>query len=126
MAACSDRTLVTNSNNQQLTGLEIKFLVGSNLVEFCREAASKFNATNPQLEDGQDYYLNCEAKGSGDVVQNVLNLAQNLKSGNLLEEDTAFPTLLSVDGEIYQSQLIYQMNKLFQGKTIFLKLLILL
>ncbi|MGV2829563.1 extracellular solute-binding protein [Myxosarcina sp. GI1(2024)] len=117
LAACSDRTLVTNSNNQQLTGLEIKFLVGSNLVEFCREAASKFNATNPQLEDGQDYYLNCEAKGSGDVVQNVLNLAQNLKSGNLLEEDTAFPTLLSVDGEIYQSQLIYQMNKLFPGQN---------
>jgi Ca-activated chloride channel family protein len=111
----ADRT--TQSRNPNLQGLEVKFLVGSDLAEFCQQAATKLNNTRPKLDDGQVYYLTCEAKGSGDVVKDLLSLAQQLKAGTIKADAPEFPTLLSVDGEIYQSQLIYQMEKLFPGQN---------
>ncbi|WP_253274129.1 VWA domain-containing protein [Myxosarcina sp. GI1] len=104
------------SNNSNLKGFEVKFLIGSDLAQFCQQAAAKLNQTQPKTNDGQKFYLTCEAKGSGDVVENVLTLAKQLQTGDITAENSGFPTLLSVDGEIYQSQLVYQMNKLFPGQ----------
>ena len=78
-------------------GLEIKFLVGSALTQFCEQAATQFNQQNPKLEGGQPFYLKCEAKGSGDIVTNVINLAQQLKQGSLQADAPEFPTLISTD-----------------------------
>ncbi|MEM8723713.1 MAG: extracellular solute-binding protein [Cyanobacteria bacterium P01_G01_bin.39] len=113
ISSCSGQLDRTNSNSE---GFEVKFLVGSDLAQFCTSAAARLNQTKPKVSSGENYYLSCEAKGSGDVVQDILNLAQQWKSGNITPEAADFPTLLAVDGEIYQSQLVYQMNKLFPGQ----------
>jgi len=97
-------------------GLEVKLLFGSALHEFCDRAAEQHNAQNPKLPDGQEYYITCEAVGSGDVVDRVLSLAKQLQNGTIQPEDAQFPVLLSVDGEIYHSQLRYQMDRLYPGQ----------
>ncbi len=111
----TDRPNPGNRSNNQ--GIEIKFSVGSNLGKFCQEIATKLNQTQPKLKDGQRYYLTCEAKGSGDVINSLISLANDYKTGNITAADPQFPTLLSVDGEIYQSQLIYEMNRVFPGQN---------
>ncbi|MEO1433293.1 MAG: extracellular solute-binding protein [Cyanobacteria bacterium J06632_19] len=98
-------------------GFEVKFLVGSALKEFCNQAAEQFNATKPKLDSGKVFYLNCEAKGSGDVVKEMTSLSQQLKAGTLQPDDAKFPTLVSVDGEIYHSQLLYKFNQIFPGQN---------
>ncbi len=98
-------------------GIPIKFLAGSDLEKFCQQAANKLNATKPKLDNGQAFYLTCETKGSGDVVADVISLSGQLSSGSLKPNDAQFPTLISVDGEIYQSQLIYQVDKIFPGQN---------
>ncbi|MEM6754097.1 MAG: VWA domain-containing protein [Cyanobacteria bacterium P01_C01_bin.38] len=98
-------------------GFEVKFLVGSALKEFCNQAAEQFNATKPKLDNDKAFYLNCEAKGSGDVVAEMTSLSQQLKAGTLQPDDAKFPTLVSVDGEIYHSQLLYQFNQIFPGQN---------
>ncbi len=120
--ACTSNNQNTNSNNFSNSnntpkGFEVKFLLGSDLKEFCNQASQKFNKTNPKLDNGTSFHLTCEAKGSGDVINTVLNLAQQYKQGAVSENSPQFPTLVSVDGEIYQSQFIFQMNKLFPGKN---------
>lgn len=115
LASCSSQgDLVDRNKSNQ--GLEVKFLIGSDLAQFCDSAADKLNQTNPKTNSGQNFYLSCEAKGSGDVVDDVLNLASGLRSGSIQADAPDFPTLVSVDGEIYQSQLVYQMDKLFPGQ----------
>jgi Ca-activated chloride channel family protein len=121
IAGCSNNNTstlppVSNSNSNQ-KGLEIKFLVGSDLQEFCNRSAKKLNSSQPKLDNGQPYYLTCEAKGSGDVVTQILDLVKQYQQGTIKAEAPEFPTLLSVDGEIYQSQLMFQMNKLAPGKN---------
>lgn len=113
LGSCAD---VSNNNNPS-QGQEIKFLVGSDLAQFCLQAATKLNAEQPRLDNGESFYLSCEAKGSGDVVEDILTLAKQLQAGNIQADAVDFPTLLSVDGEIYQSQLIYQTDKLFPGQN---------
>ena len=113
ISACGGQV---NQNSSNLKGLEIKFLVGSDLAQFCQQAARKLNQTKPNTSSGQNFYLTCEAKGSGDVVQEILSLAQQLQTGNIQANASNFPTLLAVDGEIYQNQLVYQMDKLFPGQ----------
>lgn len=103
------------ANNNQ--GIPIKFLAGSDLKQFCEASAEKLNATNPQLSNGERYYLLCDTKGSGDVFQEVVSLAQQLVNGSISPEDDRFPSLISLDGEIYQNQLIYQINKIFPGQN---------
>lgn len=114
-------TLVGCSGNssapQQPRGLEIKLLFGSALDSFCAQAIERFNQTNPKLQDGQAFYAACEAKGSGDVVTSFLALADRYRSGSLTAEAPEFPTLLSVDGEIYHSQLKYEMDQRFPGES---------
>lgn len=98
-------------------GFEVKFLVGSALGDFCQQAATQFNQQNPKLDSGEAFHVSCEAIGSGDVVNRMLTLADQFKSGALPEDSPEFPTLLSVDGEIYYSQLIYQMDQRFPGQN---------
>jgi Ca-activated chloride channel homolog len=117
LVSCGGQTNQTNQTNSNLQGLEIKFLVGSDLARFCQQAATRLNQTKPKTSSGQNFSLTCEAKGSGDVVQDVLGLAQQLQAGNIPADAPDFPTLVGVDGEIYQSQLVYQMDKLFPGQA---------
>lgn len=109
LSACS----VGNAPPKQSQGLEIKFLVGSALQQFCEQAATQFNQTQPKLDNNQPFYLKCEPKGSGDVVNSVISLSQQLKNGTIKAEDPQFPTLISVDGEVYQSQLIQGVKEIF-------------
>ncbi|HEY9763400.1 MAG TPA: VWA domain-containing protein [Trichocoleus sp.] len=91
--------------------------MGSALGDFCNQAAERFNQQNPKLADGQSYSMTCESVGSGDVVSRMSTLAQQFKAGTLPADSPEFPTLLSVDGEIYQSQLIAQMEQVFPGQS---------
>ena len=117
LSSCSSNRINQINNNSSLKGLEIKFLVGSDLAQFCQQAATKLNQTKPKINNGQNFYLTCEAQGSGDVVEDILTLARQLQTGNITADTSDFPTLLSVDGEIYQSQLVYQMDKLFPERN---------
>lgn len=110
-------TSACQSSGVTSRGFEVKLLFGSALGDFCDQAAERFNQTNPQLESGEAFYVSCEAAGSGDVVNRVLTLAEQLKSGAVAEDSPEFPTLLSVDGEIYHSQLRYQMEDIFPGQN---------
>jgi Ca-activated chloride channel family protein len=110
----------TSSNSSSTTsnqGIPIKFIVGSDLEQFCQQAATQLNQTKPKLSNGQSFYLSCEGKGSGDVINDILSLSQQLSAGTISANAPEFPTLISVDGEIYQSQLIYQVDKIFPGQN---------
>ena len=115
-SSTNDTPYATNTRPKP-AGFEVKFLVGSALKEFCNQAATKFNQQKPKLDNGKAFYLSCEAKGSGDVVNETLSLAQQLQNGSLPADSPQFPTLLSVDGEIYHSQLIYQVQQIFPGQN---------
>ncbi|MEA5599022.1 VWA domain-containing protein [Rivularia sp. UHCC 0363] len=117
LTACDGAENNSTNNLDNFNGLKIKFLVGSALDKFCEQAAQDFNATNPQLDDGKAFRVECEAAGSGDVVSKLVTLATQFKNGTLQESSPEFPTIVSVDGEIYQSRLIYQMNQLFPGQN---------
>lgn len=117
LSGCNDNNALNNNTNQVRSGLEIKFLAGSDLGEFCNQIAEKLNATNPKLSNGKQFYLTCDAKGSGDVINEVVNLAQQLANNSISADDPRFPSIISVDGEIYQSQLIYQIDNIFPGKN---------
>jgi Ca-activated chloride channel family protein len=119
LSACSSGTEVKDnpSSPQNLPGFEVKFLVGSALGDFCQQAATQFNNQQPKLENGKAFHLSCVAQGSGDVVAAVLAQARQLKAGTLPVDSPEFPTLISTDGEIYQSQLIYQINQIFPGQN---------
>ena len=93
-------------------GIQIKLLFGSALGDFCRQSAVKFNQQNPKLDNGQEFYISCEIKGSGDVVADVVSQAQQFKAGKLA---AGAPAVISVDGEIYQNQLIFQVNQIYPG-----------
>lgn len=115
LSSCSSQP--DRNGNFNAKALEIKFLVGSDLASFCQQSAKKLNSTKPKTSNGQQFYLTCESKGSGDVVNDILKLAKQLQTGNIQPDASEFPTLIAVDGEIYQSQLVYQMDKLFPGQN---------
>lgn len=110
LTACGDRSPTAS-------GFEVKLLVGSALEDFCGQAAEQFNQTRPKLESGEAYYVSCEAMGSGDGVTRLVSLAEQFKAGTLAADAPEFPTLISVDGEIYQSLLIDRMDNLFPGQN---------
>jgi Ca-activated chloride channel homolog len=99
-----------------LTQLQVKVLVGSALADFCQQAAENFHATQPRLDNGRAFRVQCEAKGSGDIVAQLVYLATQLQNGTLKPDAAEFPTIVSLDGDIYHSQLIYQINQLFPGQ----------
>ena len=103
-------------NPDSFTGLKIKLLVGSALGDFCTSAIAKFNATQPTLNNGTAFRATCETKGSGDIVNQLLSLSRQHKAGTLKADAPEFPSLVSVDGDIYYSQLVYEMNQLFPGQ----------
>ncbi|MCG8364242.1 MAG: ABC transporter substrate-binding protein, partial [Pseudanabaenales cyanobacterium] len=96
---------------------QINFRVGSALAEFCQRAAERFNQQRFPLETGETISLTCEAQGSGDVVETVIALAQQFQAGALSGDAPELPTLISVDGEIYHSQLIYRIDQIFPGQN---------
>ena len=98
-------------------GLEIKLLFSSALSEFCNQMVPQFNQQNPQLADGTRFQISCTTLGTGDVVNQVVHLAQQWQQGHIPAEDPQFPTLISLDGDIYYSQFIYRMEQLFPGKN---------
>lgn len=106
----------SSDNSDNFQGLTVKMLVGSALNDFCNQASQQFNQQQPKLDNGTAVHLTCEAKGSGDVVTTIVSLVQQLKAGTVPADSPQFPTLISLDGEIYQSQLIYQVNQLFPGQ----------
>jgi Ca-activated chloride channel family protein len=105
-----------SDNSDQFNGLTVKMLVGSALGDFCNQTSQAFNQQQPKLDNGTPFRFICEAKGSGDVVATLAGLVQQLKAGTLPADSPQFPTLISVDGEIYQSQFIYQINQVFPGQ----------
>ncbi len=115
---CANSPDPPNSPEQpQLPGFEVKFLVGSALGQFCQQAAAQYNAQSPKLPDGKDFHLTCVAQGSGDVVADLVNRSQQLKAGSVQADAPEWPTLISVDGDIYLSQLVYQINQIFPGQN---------
>ncbi|MDE5081833.1 MAG: VWA domain-containing protein [Trichodesmium sp. St18_bin1] len=105
------------NNTLSSSGVEVKFLVGSALEKFCNQAATKLDQQQPLLDNGTPFSLKCEAKGSGDVVTEIVSLSQNLKSGAIQPESPEFPVLISLDGEIYHSQLLYKINQVYPGQN---------
>lgn len=106
-----------NSGSATFPGFEVKFLVGSALGDFCQQAAAQLNAQGPKLKSGKAFYLSCTAQGSGDVVTDMVNRIQQLRDGVLTPDATDWPTLVSVDGDIFQSQLVDQVNQIFPGQS---------
>ncbi len=112
LTACA----ANEAGKPQLPGFMVKFLVGSALTDFCNQAGDRFNQQRPKLANGKEFHLTCEAMGSGDVVSTVVSRAQQVKGRTLQADAPDLPTLLSVDGEIYQGQLIAQIDQIFPGQ----------
>lgn len=120
--SCGLALLVSGCNfwenpGNQSAALEIKLLFSSALTEFCAQVVPQFNQQNPKLADGTPFQISCTTLGTGDVVTQVVNLAQQWQQGQIQADDPAFPTLISLDGDIYHSQLIYRLNQMFPGKN---------
>ena len=111
--------LASCGNNGQPTeqGFAVNFIVGSALEQFCQQAATKFNQQQPKLQNGKAFHLKCIPRGSGDIVNQVTDLAQQLQKGTLPADAAEFPSLISLDGDIYLSQLRYQIERLFPGQN---------
>ncbi|MCX5946841.1 MAG: VWA domain-containing protein [Cyanobacteria bacterium] len=104
----------------QLSGpsLEITMLVGSALGGFCKEAAAAIELDPPRLPDGTRVLLRCRASGSGDVVSELEGHARAVLQGGGRADDPAIPTLLSVDGEIYQELLRHRLQAIAPGRSL--------
>jgi Ca-activated chloride channel family protein len=98
----------------QLRGpeLEISMLTGSALAGFCSAAAAALQPDPPRLADGTRVRLRCRAAGSGDVVSEIETHARAVLQGGGSASDPRIPTLLSVDGEIYQELLRHRLQAL--------------
>jgi Ca-activated chloride channel homolog len=110
--ACIDK-----GNDSSLPGFEVKMLVGSALQDFCMQAADQLNQKKPTLQNGEQFHLSCQAEGSGDIVNRFVSLAEQFKAGTLAADSPEIPTLLSLDGEIYQSILTARLEQLFPGQS---------
>ncbi len=115
LSACTGGSNGPSSSSNQ--GMEVTFLVGSAMGEFCQQSMDRFNQKGPKLKDGSPFYVKCIAKGSGDIVAELLTQAESLKNGSVSTEDPSWPTLVSLDGDIYVDQLAYQFNQLFPGQN---------
>lgn len=115
--ACDGSDRNNSGDSTALPGFEVKLLVGSALGDFCTQATAQFNQQQPKLETGEEFHLTCSAEGSGDVVNKLVALAEQFKAGTLPADAADFPTLLSVDGEIYQSLLSSRMEQVFPGQN---------
>lgn len=98
-------------------GLKITMLVGSALGDFCKQAATTFNAKSPKTKGGEAFYLHCEAQGSGDVVDQVIRQAEQVKNGTLPADAPDIPSLISLDGDLYHDQLVRRMDSLYPSQA---------
>jgi Ca-activated chloride channel homolog len=98
--------------------LEITMLVGSALGGFCKESAAAIERDPPRLPDGTRVLLRCRASGSGDVVSEMESHARAVLQGGGRADDPAIPTLVSVDGEIYQELLRHRLQALAPGRSL--------
>jgi Ca-activated chloride channel homolog len=98
-------------------GLKITMLVGSALGDFCQQSADKFNAQKPKLKSGEAFYLSCVAQGSGDVVDQVVGQAQQIKTGSLPADAPDVPSLISLDGDLYHDQLVRRIEAIYPGQN---------
>ncbi|MFM7548579.1 MAG: extracellular solute-binding protein [Cyanobacteriota bacterium] len=105
---------------RQLWGseLELSMLVGSALGGFCNEAAARIERDPPRLSDGTRVLLRCRAAGSGDVVSEMETHARAVLQGGGNPSDPRIPTLISVDGEIYQELLRHRLQALAPGREL--------
>lgn len=118
LGACSSGTSSDPaSSTSSGTAIPVKLVVGSALGSFCSGAVERFNATRATLADGSLIQASCEAQGSGDLVTNLISLVDLLKTGGIRAEDERFPTLFSLDGDIYHAQLVYQVEQRFPGQA---------
>jgi Ca-activated chloride channel homolog len=98
--------------------LEITMLVGSALDEFCKESAAAIERDPPRLSDGTRVLLRCRASGSGDVVSEMESHARAVLQRGGRADDPAIPTLVSVDGEIYQELLRHRLQAIAPGRSL--------
>lgn len=90
----------------------ITMLVGSALGDVCANAAKTIAQDPPRLDDGTQVVLACRKAGSGDVVTEMEGHARAVLQGGADPADPRIPTLLSVDGEIYQELLRQRLQTL--------------
>jgi len=100
------------------SSLEITMLVGSALGEFCKESAAAIERDPPRLSDGTRVLLRCRASGSGDVVSEMESHARGVLQGDRRADDPSIPTLVSVDGEIYQELLRHRLQAIAPGRSL--------
>jgi Ca-activated chloride channel family protein len=98
--------------------LTITMLVGSALAGFCQEAAAAIERDPPRLADGTRVRLQCRSAGSGDVVSEMESHARAVLQGGGKADEPRIPTLLSVDGEIYQELLRHRLQALAPGRSL--------
>jgi Ca-activated chloride channel family protein len=98
--------------------IEITMLVGSALDGFCKESAAAIERDPPRLSDGTRVLLRCRASGSGDVVSEMESHARAVLQGGGRADDPAIPTLVSVDGEIYQELLRHRLQAIAPGRSL--------
>ncbi|MCP9792184.1 VWA domain-containing protein [Vulcanococcus limneticus Candia 3F8] len=110
--------LLASCGQLSAASLEITMLVGSALGGFCKEAAATIERDPPRLPDGTRVLLRCRASGSGDVVSEMEGHARAVLQGGGRADDPAIPTLVSVDGEIYQELLRHRLQAIAPGRSL--------
>ena len=102
--------LLLSGCGQVMPGVEVTALVGSALADVCNQAADLVAQESLKLSDGTVIGLNCRAMGSGDVVTEMVETARAVKAGQRAADDPTIPTLISLDGDLEQDQLRYQVQ----------------
>lgn len=110
--------LLAGCGNPFGPSLEITMLVGSALGEFCEESAAAIERDPPRLSDGTRVLLRCRASGSGDVVSEMESHARAVLQGGDRADNPSIPTLVSVDGEIYQELLRHRLQAIAPGRSL--------
>lgn len=98
--------------------LELTMLVGSALGDTCQAWAQAIERNPPRLADGTQVRLQCRAAGSGDVVTEMEEHARSVFKAGGNPDDPRIPTLVSVDGEIYQDLLRHRLQVLAPGRDL--------
>lgn len=121
LGACSNNSDSGSSSSSSSSSsgptLNVKLTVGSALGDVCKKALDQFNQKRVALKDGTVVQGSCDSVGSGDLVNKMRSLADQLKSGTLKADAEDFPTLFALDGDIYLSQLVFEMDQRFPGQN---------
>jgi Ca-activated chloride channel family protein len=96
----------------------ISMLVGSALGDVCTQASEAIARNPPRLDDGTRVLLACRQAGSGDVVTEMEGHARSVLQAGADPADPRIPTLLSVDGEIYQELLRHRLQALAPSQSL--------